>query len=199
MGTRCLVRVFDGEDDKEIVTLYRQFDGYPDGMGKDLIGFLRGLQVVNGIDMRETRRIANGYGCLAAQLVTYLKGTTVGNVYLYPPVVKDCGEEYEYQIRGDPGPATNGIRQPYFCAFSVGHDAKDKRTTRKLFKGNVSQAARWLSEKYNVSFEEPVTVVTVPNPEPKEKKPRKKRITVTTVVGLPTPINLPDPGIVIPR
>lgn len=194
MGTRSLVRVFDGEDDKEIVTIYRQFDGYPDGMGKDLIMFLRGLQIVNGIDIRETRRIANGYGCLAAQLVTQLKGTAVGGVYLYPPGTKDCGEEYEYKICGDPGPAINGIRQIYFYAFSIYHDNKDKRRSRRIFKGTVAEAEAWLVAKYQCNFNE-VALVAVPNPEPKQRKKRAAKVKTTS----DAPINLPDPGIMIPR
>jgi len=33
MGTRSLTHVY--HDDKVILTLYRQFDGYPEGLGLD--------------------------------------------------------------------------------------------------------------------------------------------------------------------
>mgnify|MGYP003109185516 FL=1 len=38
--------------------------------------------------------------CLAAQLVAELKDGP-GNIYLYPPNSKDCGEEFVYEIYMD--------------------------------------------------------------------------------------------------
>jgi hypothetical protein len=43
-------------------------------------------------------KVANGMGCLAAQLVANFK-TDVGNIYLYSPRLKiDAMQEYEYHI-----------------------------------------------------------------------------------------------------
>ena len=73
MGTRSLT-VFNNEmDNSEIVVLYRQYDGYPTGHGRDLLSFLNNMEIVNGISNTEKRRIANGMGCLSAQIVAYLK------------------------------------------------------------------------------------------------------------------------------
>lgn len=48
----------------------------------------------------ETRQIANGAGCLAAQMVKHLKEGP-GGIYLYPIRANDCSQEYEYIIRVD--------------------------------------------------------------------------------------------------
>ncbi|MFN9961093.1 MAG: hypothetical protein ACK55I_49065, partial [bacterium] len=42
-------------------------------------------------------RIANGMGCLAAQLVAHFK-TEAGQFYLHSPEEKDCGQDYEYHV-----------------------------------------------------------------------------------------------------
>ena len=101
MGTRSLTHVKDKKG-KTIVTIYCQFDGYPEGMGQDLLNFIKGGQVVNGFGMgAEFGQVFNGIEDFAAQLVTHLKGDQVGNVYLYPPNSKDCWEDYVYTIKPD--------------------------------------------------------------------------------------------------
>lgn len=97
MGTRSLTRVIDDYSDDPIVCIYRQFDGYPGGMGLDLAEFLDGMSIVNGIGRDTPERAANGMGCLAAQLVKHLKDD-IGNVYLYPTDAAGLGEEYVYTI-----------------------------------------------------------------------------------------------------
>lgn len=98
MGTRALVRVFDG--DTECCCIYRQHDGYPEGLGREVRDFVASKGIVNGISSRyDHSRIANGMGCLAAQLVVALKHD-VGSVYLHPPGTHDVGEEFEYHVHG---------------------------------------------------------------------------------------------------
>jgi hypothetical protein len=94
MGTRALTFVYDG--DKPIVNLYRQYDGYPSGHGLELAEFLDGFKVVNGIG-RETTRIANGMGCLAAQVVAHFKDS-VGGFYIHSVDSTECGQDYEYHV-----------------------------------------------------------------------------------------------------
>ena len=105
MGTRCLTVMFEmpQEGGREIAVLYRQFDGYPDCHGKELRDFLKNMVMTNGININETRKIANGGGCLAAQIVAYFK-KEAGGFYLYPPGTRDAGAEYIYYIR----PQDNG-------------------------------------------------------------------------------------------
>jgi hypothetical protein len=115
MGTRSLtVFVNHGE---EIAVLYRQYDGYPSGMGKDLSEFLIGLEVVNGIPTNQSyKRYANGGACLAVQLIHYLKQKdafnpcqqnahgAAGNYYLYKAETRDVGEEWIYTLSCDDTP-----------------------------------------------------------------------------------------------
>ena len=110
MGTRSLTRVIprqeglsfsEGHDhaDKAVVNIYRQYDGYPEGMGLDLANFLSDFTIVNGLGSRGPAKIANGVGCLAAQLVAHLKDGP-GNVYLIKSYgeLGDNWEEYIYTI-----------------------------------------------------------------------------------------------------
>lgn len=99
MGTRSLTRVIEKHDDEEVViiNMYRQFDGYPSGHGAELGEFIKDIKLVNGIGAN-TVAVANGMGCLAAQIVANFK-TEAGGIYLEPINAWDCGQEYEYEIR----------------------------------------------------------------------------------------------------
>jgi hypothetical protein len=99
MGTRSITKFI--EEGKEICVLYRQFDGYPEGHGKELAEFLQNMPIVNGYG-DDTIKQANGVGCLAAQVVSHFK-TKVGGFYLYPPKTHDIGEEFIYSVSGKPG------------------------------------------------------------------------------------------------
>jgi hypothetical protein len=103
MGTRSLTFVYDGET--PIINMYRQYDGYPTGHGAELAEFLGQFRMTNGIPVGRDKtgdRIANGMGCLAAQLVSEFKGSDAGQFYLYPTSAVDCGQDYEYHIYKDP-------------------------------------------------------------------------------------------------
>lgn len=95
MGTRSLTFVYD-EDGKKIVNMYRQMDGYPSGHGLELAEFLEPITMVNGIGTIKAA-IANGPGCLAAQMVAHFKDGP-GYIYLGPTTAVDCGQDYEYHI-----------------------------------------------------------------------------------------------------
>ena len=100
MGTRSLTFVYDN-DRQAVINMYRQFDGYPSGHGLELAEFLNSFdEVVNGIPFGDERKLANGMGCLAAQMIANFK-TGVGGFYLYPVTAKDCGQEYEYHVYHD--------------------------------------------------------------------------------------------------
>jgi hypothetical protein len=94
MGTRSLTVVKEGKS--ELLCMYKQYDGYPEGHGQDLVNFLAPITLVNGISDRKAI-IANGMGCLAAQLVAHFK-TEPGNIYLQVPGSRDLGEEWIYTI-----------------------------------------------------------------------------------------------------
>jgi len=151
MGTRSLTHVKsdvwdEDETPKTLVTIYRQMDGYPSGLGEEMAEFLRGRIVVNGFGGGTPEKASNGMGCLAASLVGALKDG-IGSVYLYPPDSKDCGEEYVYTISMD------GARGAGTLNFKVeiveGGYGKKRRNLVTLFDGRpedfdaaVAEAAR---------------------------------------------------------
>lgn len=96
MGTRSLTVFKDGHT--EIAVLYNHWDGDPTSYGKKLAEFLCGITIVNGIPS-EDMKLANGIGCLAAQVVANFK-TKPGSFYLNPPGTRGVWEEYIYTIRG---------------------------------------------------------------------------------------------------
>lgn len=110
MGTRSLTIIRD-EQGTDLLTMYRQFDGYPEGHGKALASFLAPFKVGNCItDYSPNVKQANGAGCLAAQVVAHFKRPTpktkfsaargpIGNFYVYPNGSKDVGEEYVYIVK----------------------------------------------------------------------------------------------------
>ena len=65
MGTRCLTIIHD--EAVPLISMRRQFDGYLSGHGIELATFLLDMKIVNGLGL-ERKRVANGAGCLAAQM-----------------------------------------------------------------------------------------------------------------------------------
>lgn len=148
MGTRSLTRVIETWKDKEknkvhkskIVCMYRQFDGYPSGHGADLVEFLTGSKVVNGLSMNDLKstKVFNGVGCLAAQLIAHFK-QGAGGIYLYNPNAKDCGQEYEYELE-----VSFDTKEVIFRCFEVGYMSKNRKgesvyvgKKRKIFEGKA--------------------------------------------------------------
>ena len=109
MGTRSLTYIeenYGPEDEnngENILCMYRQYDGYMSGHGHDLAHFLEDFKIVNGLGLRDDKiRVANGMGCLAAQLIAHFKDRP-GDIYIYHPDAKDCGEEFTYTIYENKG------------------------------------------------------------------------------------------------
>jgi hypothetical protein len=124
MGTRARVEVFEGEDC--IVSIYRQFDGYPSGLGQELHDFLKPRKIINGIGMDQTaENSANGAGCLAAQLVAHLK-------------------EYVYRLHVNDKDISVVLSGGGVTAFGV---ANDPKTFADLFRGGVEEFGQWLSKQ----------------------------------------------------
>ena len=98
MGTRALTVFLDETDSSEIVVMYRQMDGYPEGHGQELVDFLQGFSVVNGFPLlADNTKVANGMSCLAAQVVSHFK-KGCGGIYLHPAGTRNCGEDYIYTV-----------------------------------------------------------------------------------------------------
>lgn len=126
MGTRSITRFKETKDSKPFAAIYRQFDGYPSGMGADLKEIVGAYRITNGYgcddskcakcgkDTYEHRNldhelvpkpVANGMTCLAASVIKRLKDG-IGNVYMIHPDEKDAWQEYEYDLYAD-GPAVH--------------------------------------------------------------------------------------------
>ena len=106
MGTRSNTVIYDEYHGNgsavEILNLYRQMDGYIEGHGVDLLKFLEPITIVNGFTQGLTN-IANGSGCLAAQLVAHFK-KRVGDFYIMAPLGEENENDYTYKIYVSGGP-----------------------------------------------------------------------------------------------
>lgn len=94
MSTRHLTQIYD-YNGAYLLTMYGQSDGYPEGYGQALADFLAEITLVNGIGDQKFK-IANGPGCLAAQIVSHFKGDCVGSFYIYPPDAHL--QEFNYKV-----------------------------------------------------------------------------------------------------
>jgi len=101
MGTRSETAFYDsfGGAEQEVCRVYRQMDGYPSSHGLALAQ-LCNVTMVNGISDR-TKKIANGMGCLAAQVIAGLKDGP-GSIYM-AATATPLDEEYIYEVRGTEG------------------------------------------------------------------------------------------------
>lgn len=96
MGTRSLTIIKD--NDKDLLVMYRQHDGYLSGHGADLRKRFRSHSIVNGISEHQSaEKFANGMGCLAAQVVAHFKDR-IGGIYIHPADSRDCGEDFTYTL-----------------------------------------------------------------------------------------------------
>ena len=105
MGTRCLTIIHD--DGVPLISMYRQYDGYLTGHGIELATFLLDMKIVNGLGL-ERKRVANGAGCLAAQMIAQFK-TAPGGFYIHhiPDSPEDLEDvDYVYNVMVDSGEIT---------------------------------------------------------------------------------------------
>lgn len=80
MSTRSITVFRDGEEN--ICAMYRQCDGYPEGIGMDFHNLLKGHSLCNGISIgTDNSKRHNGMGCLAAYIIGKMK-KEIGGVYM---------------------------------------------------------------------------------------------------------------------
>ena len=104
MATRGLIRFAEREEGVSFsehpknveLQIYNHYDSYPEGLGVELAEFLGDFKVVNGLG-RDEGKVANGMGCLAAQLIADIKKNP-GNVYLEKPDSKRSWIDYVYYV-----------------------------------------------------------------------------------------------------
>jgi hypothetical protein len=143
MGTRSLTTFKEDHNNEEIVVLYRQFDGYPEGHGIDLFRFLNKMNMVNGIAGGEKRKISNGMSCLAAQMVSYFKEEP-GGFYLYRADTRDVGEEYVYTIYVNHD-IDNNEREIMIKVEKTSYDEGfENKFMEEIFNGEIDNYKEWL-------------------------------------------------------
>ena len=144
MGTRSLTTFKEDHTDEEIVVLYRQMDGYPEGHGIDLFRFLNNMNMVNGMKPQEKRKTSNGMSCLAAQMIAYFKDEP-GGFYLYRADTRDIGEEYVYTIYLDFVDNDDNERKIMIKVEKTSYDEDFKnRFMEEIFDGQVDNYKEWL-------------------------------------------------------
>lgn len=101
MGTRSITTIIDSMfgGKVKLCTMYRQYDGYPSGHGKELHAFLSTLALCNGLggEAPEGKVWANGAGCMAAQMIKHFKEEP-GGIYMTAPRTKLEDEDYGYEV-----------------------------------------------------------------------------------------------------
>jgi hypothetical protein len=136
MGTRALTFVYQGNT--PIINMYRQFDGYPTGHGRELADFLAPFTMVNGLQLGDQRKTANGMGCLAAQLIAHFKDGA-GGFYIHPVTDTECGQDYEYHVYQDTEGLRVRITDRGFNMFGLTMSDKNEA----LFDGTVEEFAQY--------------------------------------------------------
>ena len=171
MGTRSLTVFLDAEDGgapRELAVLYRQFDGYPSGHGRELArtlvtvlgnGQVRPRPLVNGLGQNKLE-VFNGMEDLAVQVIAELKAeqqrwdTTKramrkagvrqpGNFYLMPAGTRDAGEEYIYFV-SSPERGRVGVEDPQ-CEPQVRVTTSDP--DEELFSGPATAFYKWTKKQ----------------------------------------------------
>lgn len=125
MGTRSTTRIY--KNDKMILALYCQFDGYPTGVGVQLADFIKSRPFVNGLT--GDAPAFNGPGCFAAQLVAHLKAKP-GLWYITGE--EDQREEFNYEVRIKLDENYLALPPVFICE---GYDQR--------FEGKVEDFAAW--------------------------------------------------------
>lgn len=90
------------------------------------------------------KKVANGYGCLAAQLVKHLK-TEPGGIYIYPVDSIDCGEEYTYTIEGNYKDTSGAFLEPKVPILKM--QSSYNEDDEGKFEGTATEFLEWLKKK----------------------------------------------------
>lgn len=104
MGTRGTLHIHKNDLTTPLVSMYFQYDTYPDGLGERLKEMLGNTTIINGYNSQKAPAHFNGVGCMAAYVVGELKfnrysgkdvdkSESIGNVYI---TTCDDRQEYNY-------------------------------------------------------------------------------------------------------
>ena len=136
MGTRSTTKIYktnNGMKKEPILSLYKQWDGYPDGWGEELKEFIKKCIVVNGYnkerDSKKNKLLCNGVGCFALQLVKEFKEGT-GDLYA---TTQEDEQEFNYEIIFDIL-ESDGFSSRYIEVNLICHEYKDFNQTYLIDK-----------------------------------------------------------------
>jgi len=109
MATRSIINLKD--DEGTILTIYKHWDGYPQGLGKKLVELKDSIKMINGLtnNTEDGKIQINGFDDFIAYLIWYLKEGVSGDVYINRPIeVKNITDywndyfiDYVYEINKD--------------------------------------------------------------------------------------------------
>ena len=144
MGTRSLTIVKESIDTscEDIIVMYKQFDGYPEGMGVKLANFLKGYKIINGIPPNPNPKSANGMHDLAAQLVAEFTNG-IGEIYLHPSGTRDVWEEFIYYIYLGPDNILR-IQVVQACRIKDNQSGEWNMVEDKIFDGTPTEVKKWI-------------------------------------------------------
>ena len=116
MATRGIIRFakreegvsFNEHPEEVYAQIYHHYDSYPDHLGVGIAKYLSDIRVVNGLGSHKGAVLANGMGCLVAQVITHLKlgmhydlekcEIQEGNVYVDEPGAIRTDVDYTYYV-----------------------------------------------------------------------------------------------------
>ena len=99
MATRASIQ-FTNKEGQTLVTIYKHYDGYPQGLGKDILNIISNKPITNGIPGgSKLGESFNGFGCLVASFISLMKDD-VGNIYIEPQSnFGEMNEDYLYIVQ----------------------------------------------------------------------------------------------------
>jgi len=102
MATRASIK-FVNKNNQTLVTVYKHHDGYPSGLGQDILNIVSNKPITNGITGRPSLGESfNGFGCLVASFISLMKDR-VGDIYIeHESHFGDMSEDYLYTIQEQP-------------------------------------------------------------------------------------------------
>ena len=166
MGTHSLIimRVKSKDGTYQIWTiLYQHWDGDFEGVGRTLVKFLTGMTFSDWNISEEGRKVANGAGCLFAQIIALFKKGPRG-AYIIPPV--DTDERYKYYVDVIDGNPWEGVKsQIELTLKGIDDDDDDDKDGNKMgtFKGSPEEADNYLNNLLGVPPPRNTIILNDPN------------------------------------
>ena len=136
MGTRSLTFVKD-HDNEPVINMYRQFDGYPSGMGADLFRIPRRITHSKRHEAWRKQTYSQWCTLSSCSACESLQSRSAGGIYLYPTTDTDCWQEYEYHIQ-----VVENSKGKEVLHIQV----YDNYKKEWLFKGTVRRFKNWINK-----------------------------------------------------